>query len=138
MSDLDVKFYWKKLKLSQSELAAKLGVSRNTVINYEKGKVIPESKKELLRRLLEDTAETQTNRPNIEIPQSVWEVIELQAKRDNQIDELIKIIKVEKGGAVGVGVVPKAAAFCWKFESFSFPIVSALAWLFGKKNFEFF
>jgi DNA-binding XRE family transcriptional regulator len=41
----------KKLGLSQDDFTNLLGVSRGTVINYEKGKVIPESKFEILRKL---------------------------------------------------------------------------------------
>lgn len=41
----------KKLGLSKEDFANLLGVSRGTVVNYEKGKVIPESKFEILRKL---------------------------------------------------------------------------------------
>lgn len=48
------------------------------------------------------------------IPEDVWEVIQLQAKslskRDDQIDELIKMLKDQKGVAGGAkSVAPKAA-----------------------------
>jgi len=46
----------KALKLTQEELARKIGVSRNTVKNYETGGVIPESKKEILRNVLAEGA----------------------------------------------------------------------------------
>ena len=51
---------------------------------------------------------------SIEIPLSVWNVIELQAKslekRDSQIDELIKMLKDQKGVAAGAkGVAPGEA-----------------------------
>lgn len=41
----------KALGLSQQQLAEKLGVTRNTIINYEKGGVIPDSKIVLLKNL---------------------------------------------------------------------------------------
>ena len=34
---------------TQSKLASLIGVSKNTVVNYEKGKTIPDSKKEILK-----------------------------------------------------------------------------------------
>lgn len=41
------------LGLTQEELAQKIGVSRNTIINYEKGGVIPDSKIQLISSLFE-------------------------------------------------------------------------------------
>lgn len=51
MSDLDIKKIRKTLKLTQGELAEKLGVHYKTIQNWEKGGVIPESKKILIRNL---------------------------------------------------------------------------------------
>ena len=45
MNALEIKEKRKKLGLTQDELAKKLGVSLKTISNYEKGEVIPESKK---------------------------------------------------------------------------------------------
>tara|TARA_B100000378_G_scaffold70854_1_gene54069 strand:- start:4995 stop:5630 length:636 start_codon:yes stop_codon:yes gene_type:complete len=42
----------KKLGLTQDQLAKKLGVSKRTIINYEKGETIPDSKSELLHQIL--------------------------------------------------------------------------------------
>lgn len=53
MNELNIKELRKKKGLSQTELAKKLGVSRQTIVNYEKGEVIPESKKELLHSILQ-------------------------------------------------------------------------------------
>ena len=50
MYNLNIKELRKKKGWSQDTLAKKLGVSRQTIVNYEKGEVIPESKKELLYR----------------------------------------------------------------------------------------
>ncbi len=41
----------KKLGLTQDQLAKKLGVSKRTIINYEKGEKIPDSKSELLHSI---------------------------------------------------------------------------------------
>lgn len=53
MDTLNVREIRKRLSLTQQELADRLGVSRNTVINYERGETIPDSKRPLLGRLLE-------------------------------------------------------------------------------------
>lgn len=42
----------KILKMTQTELSKRLGVSLKTIQNYEAGEVIPDSKKELLRTVL--------------------------------------------------------------------------------------
>ncbi len=55
MSDLDVKEIRKNLRLTQQEFAEKLGVSRNTVLNYEKGETIPHSKSIILHTMLSES-----------------------------------------------------------------------------------
>lgn len=57
MYNLNIKELRKKKGWSQDTLAKKLGVSRQTIVNYEKGEVIPESKKELLYNILQDITE---------------------------------------------------------------------------------
>jgi DNA-binding XRE family transcriptional regulator len=52
MNDIDVRGIRKKLGLTQLAFAKKIGVSRDTVINYEKGETIPASKIEMLNNLL--------------------------------------------------------------------------------------
>jgi DNA-binding XRE family transcriptional regulator len=51
MNALDIKENRKRLKLTQEQLGAMLGVSKRTVINYENGEVIPETKSELLHKI---------------------------------------------------------------------------------------
>lgn len=51
MSTLDIKKIRKSLRLTQGELAEKLGIHYKTIQNWEKGGVIPESKKILMRNL---------------------------------------------------------------------------------------
>lgn len=53
--NLDLRSLRKKMKLRQDELAEKLGVHRNTVVNYERdSKLIPESKKALITSIFGD------------------------------------------------------------------------------------
>ena len=51
MNTIDVKKIRKNLNLTQQQLAEMIGVSRNTIVNYERGDVIPESKRALLCRI---------------------------------------------------------------------------------------
>ncbi|OXB01717.1 hypothetical protein B0A75_04560 [Flavobacterium oncorhynchi] len=52
MNDLNIKELRAQKGLSQSELAKRIGVSRQTIVNYEKGEVIPESKRDILYNIL--------------------------------------------------------------------------------------
>lgn len=54
MNKLEFKEIRQKLGLTQKEMAEKLGVSINTIQNYEKGGVIPASKNKILGSLLDD------------------------------------------------------------------------------------
>lgn len=56
MNGEDVKKLREVLGLTQDELAQKIGVSRNTIINYERGGVIPESRQQLFASLFEISA----------------------------------------------------------------------------------
>lgn len=51
MNKIDVKAIRKSLDVTQIELGRMIGVSKNTISNYENGGVIPESKRELLLKL---------------------------------------------------------------------------------------
>ena len=53
INDLDIRQGREKLGLTQKELADLIGVSRETIINYEKGRPIPKSKSEILHKVLE-------------------------------------------------------------------------------------
>jgi len=53
MSNLDIIKIREELNVTQKEFAELIGVDRRTVINYEQGKIIPESKKKLLELLLQ-------------------------------------------------------------------------------------
>lgn len=52
MNGIEIKQKRKQLKLTQEELGKLLGVSKRTIINYEKGEIIPETKSELLHNIL--------------------------------------------------------------------------------------
>ncbi len=54
MNALELKENRRKLKLSQEELGDKLGLSKNTIYNYENGGVIPKSKVKILTRFFEE------------------------------------------------------------------------------------
>ena len=67
MKPKEIKDRRKMLSITQSELAKRMGVSEQTIINYEKGRNIPKNKQILLRKALglkqEDTPkETINNR----------------------------------------------------------------------------
>ena len=47
--------YRKSKGLSQEDLASILGVSKNTVYNYERGEKIPDSKIQILYKTINDT-----------------------------------------------------------------------------------
>lgn len=49
---LDIKKKRKKLGYTQQDLADLIGVSKNTIVNYEKGMKIPDSKIPILSKIL--------------------------------------------------------------------------------------
>lgn len=61
MNELNIKELRTKNGYSQADLAKKLGVSRQTIVNYEKGEVIPESKKDLLYNILHNDLKNDNN-----------------------------------------------------------------------------
>jgi transcriptional regulator with XRE-family HTH domain len=54
MQGLDIKQRREQLGLTQKELGDLIGASRETIINYEKGKPIPKSKSEILHKVLQE------------------------------------------------------------------------------------
>jgi DNA-binding XRE family transcriptional regulator len=62
---MDLKQLRKASRLTQDALAKKLGVDRRTIINYEKGEFIPESKIKLINLLL---SENNSHVEKIELP----------------------------------------------------------------------
>jgi len=57
MSGEDIKKKRKELGLTQEELAKLIGVSKNTILNYEKGRVIPDSKISILDFVLSEKSQ---------------------------------------------------------------------------------
>lgn len=57
MSGEDIKKKRKELGLTQEELARLIGVSKNTILNYEKGRVIPDSKISILDFVLSEKSQ---------------------------------------------------------------------------------
>jgi len=53
MDAAEIKQKREKLGLTQKELADLIGASRETIINYEKGRAIPKSKTEILQKVLQ-------------------------------------------------------------------------------------
>ena len=49
---LEIKLKRKELGLTQDQLAKLVGVSKRTIINYEKGEVIPDTKREIFHNFL--------------------------------------------------------------------------------------
>lgn len=60
MNELNIKELREKLGLTQLELAEMIGVSRNTIINYEKGGVISPAKSKILHTVLIKNAQNKT------------------------------------------------------------------------------
>jgi transcriptional regulator with XRE-family HTH domain len=54
MSTIDILKIRKNLALTQQEFAELIGVDRRTVINYEQGKKVPESKVKLLQLMIDN------------------------------------------------------------------------------------
>lgn len=97
MNALEIKENRKKLGLTQQELADKLGVSLKTVSNYEKGEVIPDSKKALLRNILNPKSNNtlQEPEPNYFVLEQLDEFDEQISQVEEKIKERNKIIELE-------------------------------------------
>lgn len=61
MNNLEIVKKRKNLGLTQKELADLIGVSKNTIVNYEKGLKIPESKLPILNKILNIDPNEKTN-----------------------------------------------------------------------------
>lgn len=76
MNEIDILKIRKDLNLSQQDFADVLGVDRRTIINYEQGRSIPESKKKMLQMILDN---------KININSSVDKAEEEQKQKETQI-----------------------------------------------------
>lgn len=86
MKMLNIKESRKKLNLTQEQLARKLGVSRKTLISYENGGVIPETKRELLLTILSSDEDFY----NLKEPASIYQKISGYEQKINQLREEIE------------------------------------------------
>ena len=109
MNALEIKTNRKKNGLTQEALAKLLGVSKRTIINYEKGEVIPETKNELLHSIfnkegidiLNEPVENYIKSSPNEI-EEIEEVIrerekisELDPSQANHQKEIIRLLKIQ-------------------------------------------
>ena len=85
MDGLDIKQRREQLGLTQKELGDLIGASRETIINYEKGKPIPKSKSEILNKVLEPGAVHHKTVKNEEV---VKFVDDFENKNGNKFIEL--------------------------------------------------
>lgn len=78
MNASEIKDLRKMLKLSQDEFGTAIGVSRGTVVNYEKGQVIPRNKLILLMKM-RDELQTKTGTSDIYLTKNGvrFELVEL-------------------------------------------------------------
>lgn len=95
MNNLEIKKQRKLLSLTQQELADLIGVSKNTIVNYEKGLKIPDSKIPILTKALYTNVniENQNQINIVNEPQS--EYVNLSGY-DKKIEDLKKIIEEKK------------------------------------------
>lgn len=97
MNALEIRKKRKELKLTQSQLAEMLGVSLKTISNYEKGEVIPQSKKELLHKILnEEISNNLVSEPVSEYVKLTGYEKKIQ-ELEERIAEIKEIIKLFKG-----------------------------------------
>jgi len=92
MNNLEIKKRRKELGFTQQELADLIGVSKNTIVNYEKGLKIPDSKIPLLNKTLFENynIEHDLNANIVKEGQSKYFTISGYDKKINQLKELIK------------------------------------------------
>ncbi|AFU70507.1 SOS-response transcrptional repressor LexA [Psychroflexus torquis ATCC 700755] len=65
MENKEVKEVRKALKMTQTEFAEKVGVSKITIISYEKGGVIPKSKSKILENMHKEAFENDTSKASL-------------------------------------------------------------------------
>lgn len=100
---LDIKKIRKQLGLNQEEMGKLLGLSRHTVINYEKGQPIPESKFEMIESILAKEVykfEQKTGK-NVQVTTksnsfAVHEPTIDYSKKNHSLDELINEVHAFK------------------------------------------
>jgi transcriptional regulator with XRE-family HTH domain len=96
----DIILLRRKLKLSQEEFGKLIGVSKNTVYNYEDGKKIPDSKRDILRKLLEDTYSDKNKNADLNI-ETVKNTNKTEAVKINHEDKNIMYVPLVNNLAYG-------------------------------------
>lgn len=93
MTGADIVAYRKKYNLTQQEFADLVGVSKNTISNYEGGSVIPKSKFPILKNILSG------------VPNIGSDLVVLNPTKDDVLFNLKQIQKKRKGGNQSEGRV---------------------------------
>ena len=104
MSELDIKYLRQKLGVTQKELAKMVGVSENTIQNWEYGRRIPSTKHQILCSLLpNNTSSVGSSRPISEISDLSKALDEISEMRklvqeqvrynQEQFDRLMRVIE---------------------------------------------
>ena len=124
MTANDVKELRELLGLTQDELANKIGVTRNTIINYEKGGVIPASKEKLLLAL-EELATINVDAKNISIDQNN----NVSAIDSNGIEFTTKLLPTSSKNKIfhkkhGIPHIEAIEAYCGKGKGFEVSVMT--------------
>lgn len=69
---LNIKEERNKLKMTQQEFADLLGVTRKTIVNYESGSNIPDTKEKIFIRILSNYTHIQLNEPLADYPEGIY------------------------------------------------------------------
>lgn len=96
MCEIKIKEIREKLGLTQQEFAQNIGVHYKTVQNWEAGRHIPESKKAILSKFIDNNSLLQSNKVNEE-EDNLRTLIEILrttlTEKDRQIGRLLSIIE---------------------------------------------
>lgn len=93
MNAKELKDKRKNANLTQQELANLIGVSLKTIQNYENGEVIPETKHEILHRVLSNPKVNEPGEVYEILPKECQEKIHFLEKELNYKDEIIDLLK---------------------------------------------
>jgi len=93
MNGLDIIKIREELGVTQKEFAELIGVDRRTVINYEQGKIIPESKKKLLELLLKGKRDKSESSINNNSENNCREQTENLNRENLELKDHIKTLK---------------------------------------------
>lgn len=91
MNSIELRKNRRRLNLTQEELGKLIGVSKRTIINYEKGEIIPETKSAILHSIFEEKTDDVSflKKQIVSLQEDNKKLIELTS---NKIEELQKIV----------------------------------------------